>query len=405
MGYRAPRPRDLVVDAIGRANAARTALRELDGGLPDQPLAVTIDRSRGAAVQPSKLDVAAFAVGTRCLIAELADPALAARLAAVLGGADPPAWRGATPFVCVSIGDEAVETARHGHRRAWTDRGGPWLGVGRAGELAIVSTCHLIVDGYGHARITARIAALAGAVTGAGPPVGQTAPALGAVAGGVPLAFTWRELSRPTPRVIPLAYDLGCILHRHAGRRDARFSPTIQIPVARGSKDDPMRLRRRVVSATTSVWFNAGVPEPLAAFEARARGVFAREAADRGLVSRLLAAARAVPVPLSWKRRSISAKRPRWLESFAEVIGGRALLSRIVMDVPTPAIAAVSSPSRMASAGDPMGGCVITIVDDGRHGAITMCGSGFAGTADAAAAFLDELLASAGAGGAIARSR
>jgi hypothetical protein len=153
------------------------------------------------------------------------------------------------------------------------------------------------------------------------------------------------------------------------------------------------------------VWFNAGVPEPLAAFEARARGVFAREAADRGLVSRLLAAARAVPVPLSWKRRSISAKRPRWLESFAEVIGGRALLSRIVMDVPTPAIAAVSSPSRMASAADPMGGCVITIVDDGRHGAITMCGSGFAGTADAAAVFLDELIASAGAGEAIARSR
>jgi hypothetical protein len=35
---------------------------------------------------------------------------------------------------------------------------------------------------------------------------------------------------------------------------------------------------------------------------------------------------------------------------------------------------------------------VITIVDDGRQGAITVCGSGFAGTADAVSDFLDELL-------------
>jgi hypothetical protein len=166
-----------------------------------------------------------------------------------------------------------------------------------------------------------------------------------------------------------------------------------------------MRLRRRIVSATTSVRFEGGVPEPFAAFEARAREVFLREANDRGLVSRLLAAARAVPVPVSWKRKSISAKRPRWLENFAEVIGGRALLSRIAMDSPIPPICAVSSPSRLATDADPVGGCVITIVDDGSHGAITMCGSGFAGTAAAAAAFLDELLASVPASEAVVRSR
>lgn len=408
MGYRAPRPRDLVLDAIHRATAARTALRELDGSLPEQPLAVTIDHSRGAQTRPSTFEVAAFAVGTRCLTARLDDPTLAAQLAAVLGGADPPRWSGATPFVCVSIGDEPLETARHGHRRAWTERGGPWLGLGRAGQLAVVSTCHLIIDGYGHARITARIAALAaptvlaaGAVSGAGHP----APSLGAVAGAVPLAVTWRELPRPTPRLIPLAYELGRILHRHAGRPGAAFSPTIQIPVARGHKDDPMRLRRRIVSATTSVRFDDGVPEPFASFEARVRGVFSREAADRGLVSRLLAAARAVPVPVSWKRKGISAKRPRWLENFAEVIGGRALLSRIAMDVPVPAMCAVSSPSRLASDADPIGGCVITVVDDGSHGAITVCGSGFAGTAATAAAFLDELLAFVPASEAAVRSR
>jgi len=393
MGHRAPRPRDVVSDAIQRAHAARSALRELDGSLPDQPLAVTIEEARGARTRPSALDVAAFAIGDACLVARLDDPTLAAQLAGVLAGGAPSRWSGATPFVCVSIGDEPLETARHGHRRAWTERGGPWLGLGRAGELAVVSTCHLIVDGYGHARLTARLAALA--ATGVGEaPVIPVLPALAAVAGAVPLAITWRELPHPTPRVIPLAYELGRILHRHAGRRAAAFSPTIQIPVARGPKDDPMRLRRRVVSATTSVRFVDGVAEPFAAFEARARGVFTREAADRGLVSRLLAAARAVPVPLSWKRQGISAKRPRWMERFAEVIGGRALLSRIAMDTPVPAMCAVSSPSRLASEADPAGGCVITIVDDGARGAITVCGSGFAGTTASATAFLDELLAS-----------
>jgi hypothetical protein len=411
MGHRAPRPRDVVLDAIHRAHAARTALRELDGGLPDQPLAVTIDNSRGATTRPSQLDVAAFAIGDRCLAARLDDPTLAAQLAGVLAGAAPPRWYGATPFVCVSIGDEPLEAARHGHRRAWTERGGPWLGLGRAADLAVVSTCHLIIDGYGHARIAARIAALAAHAAHAGHGPGEASgashavPALGAVAGAVPLAVTWRELPRPTPRVIPLAYELGCLLHRQAGRRDARFSPTIQIPVARGRKDDPMRLRRRVVSATTSVRFDDGAPEPLASFEARARGVFSREADDRGLVSRLLAAARAVPVPLSWKRKSISAKRPRWLESFAEVIGGRALLSRIAIDSPIPAMCAVSSPSRLATEADPVGGCVITIVDDGSRGAITLCGSGFAGTRAAAAAVLDELLARVTVGEAVVHGR
>ena len=389
MGYRAPRPRDPIADAIARARAARTAVRELDGILPEQPVAVPIAHARGASLEPIALDVAAFAIGDACLVAAIDDPTLAAQLAAMLGGATPARWHGAAPFACVSIGDEPIETARHGHRRAWTERGGPWLGLGRSGDLAVVSTCHLVVDGYGHARITARIAD--GAIDADGP--GRPVPPLRVVADGVPLAIAWRELPRPTPRVIPLAYTLGQILHRHAGRRAAPFSPTIQVPVARGGKDDPMRLRRRVVAATTSVRFADGVPEPYAAFEARVRGVFAREANATGLVSRLLAAARAVPVPLAWKRRSISAKRPRWLDGFAEIIGGRALLSRIAMDAPVPHVCAVSSPSRLASAADPFGGCVITIVDDGARGAITICGSGFVGTPATVTAFLDELLA------------
>ena len=388
MGYRALRLRDPVAEAIARARAARTALRELDGTLPDQPLAVTVDRGTGA-TPPSALDVAAFAVGRHCLVARLDDPALPGELAAVLAGAEPHPWHDAAPFVCVSIGDEPLDTARHGHRRAWTERGGPWLGLGRAGDVAVVSTCHLVVDGYGHARLTARIAEL---VTGEPSANGHTARPLAPVAGAVPLTIEWRTLPSPTPKAIPLAYRLGCLLHRHAGRPEARFSPTFHIPDARGRKDDPMRLRRRIVAATASVRFEAGVPEPFAAFEARMREIILREAAENGLVSRLLAAAQAAPVPLSWKRRSISAKRSRWFDGFAEVIGGRAMLSRIAMDVPIPHLCAASSPSRLATDDDPTGGCVITILDDGTHGAITVAGSGFAGTPAAASQLLDELL-------------
>lgn len=390
MGYAAPAPRDLVSDAMRRALAARTALAELDGTLPEQPLAVTLQGTRGARPTPCSLEVAAFAVGPWCLRARLDAPDLADQLAAMLAGTPPPRWHGPPPFVCVSLGDEPLVTARHGHRRAWSRHGGPWLGLGRAGGLALVSTCHLVVDGYGHARITARIAEL---TASAGSDLSRSgAPPLAAVPAAVPLTIAWRKLPQPTPRLVHLAHRLAGLLHHRAGRPQARFSPTIQVPVARGGKEDPLRLRRRIVSATLSARFTDGQLEPLSSFERRARDIFAREAAAQGLISRLLSAASAVPVPLSWKRRSIGATRPRWLESFAEVIGGRALLSRIALDVPSPALCAVSSPARLASKDDPFGGCVITLVDDGREGMITVGGSGFLANTGDASAFLDELL-------------
>jgi hypothetical protein len=52
----------------------------------------------------------------------------------------------------------------------------------------------------------------------------------------------------------------------------------------------------------------------------------------------------------------------------------------------------VSSPSRYASDGDPLGACVVTVLDDGVRAAITVCGSGIAGSQAGAEAVLDELL-------------
>jgi hypothetical protein len=221
-------------------------------------------------------------------------------------------------------------------------------------------------------------------------PADSSAPTLARIRDAIALSIAWRDVEAPLPRVLPLAYRLGCILQRDYGRRGARFSPTVQVPVALGAKDDPVRLRRRVVAASINVRFDErGEPEPFAAFEARVRDVFAREGASRGLVSRLLAAARGIPAPLAWKRGGIAAKRPAWLEGFADVIGGRALLSRISLEnVAMPRMYAVSSPSRLASVDDPIGGCVISLVDDGVRGAITLSGSG----ALAADAILDELL-------------
>jgi len=63
------------------------------------------------------------------------------------------------------------------------------------------------------------------------------------------------------------------------------------------------------------------------------------------------------------------------------------------MDAAIPPMCAVSSPSRLATDDDPTGGCVITILDDGTRAAITVGGSGFAGTSARAEALLDELLA------------
>jgi hypothetical protein len=189
-------------------------------------------------------------------------------------------------------------------------------------------------------------------------------------------------------RAIRLAYELGVELHRVGGRPDARFSPTVQVPVAPGAVDDPMRMRRRVVPAIVSVRFDGGVAEPFELFAARARAALAREASGDGLASVLLAAARATPAPLAWKRRAVGPTRPRWLEPVARLLGGRGCVSRIVLDVHSPAACAVSSPAQLATPDDPIGGCVLTVVDDGERSAITLCGSGHS----AAPEILDRVL-------------
>lgn len=434
IGLRSPEPADRITDAIVQAHAARAALRELDGQLLDQPLAVTLDRSGSAAARavPSALDVAAFAIGDQVIRARLetdvADEGrLAERLLAAVRGFEspqPPTLvvdpTDRVAFVCVAIGDEALSTARHGHRRAWVDGVGPWLGLGRSGALSVVSTCHMVVDGFGHAWLAAKIFEhharlasrapatredrIAGSATAPTDSEITTSARTGArtfqielpplprVRDVLPLGIAWREIPSPAPRTLHLAYALGRVLHRAAQRPKAKFSPTFQIPVAPGEQDDPDRQLRRVVPSAMSVRFVDGEAEAYEAFEARARSILAREAAGRGLCTRLLAAARAAPLSLAWKRRTMSPERPKWLDRIAEVVGGRASLSRIQIPTPMAPACAVSSPARQATKSDPLGSCVITVIDDGTRASITACGSGLAGTPDDAADLIDVLL-------------
>jgi len=422
-----------IADAIAHAHAARAAIRDLDGQLPTQPLAITLRRrgDAGASVETSGLGAVAFAIGDHTWSCELRaaiddERELAAELIAALDALEQqrpppsgtarlrPLGQGATPFVTISIGDEPSALARHGHRRGWTTADaaggerGPWFGLSRTGELAIVSTCHLAVDGYGHAALTALIGkharGLAPRAAAIVPHHRAHAPPLARVDGGIALGVASRSIAMPSPRAIPLAYALGQLLHRAAGLPSARLSPAFQIPVARlppAHRDaaigrDPIvesaRRRRRVVPAIATLRFAHGAPEPYDVFAQRVRTTLQREAEGRGMISRLLAAARAAPAPLAWKRLALSPVRPRWLDRFADKFGGRACLSRICVETPAPIACAVSAPGRIATRDDPFGGCVITIVDDGRQASITACGSGLAGTDSDAESVISELL-------------
>jgi hypothetical protein len=428
MGYAAPPPADrasALIEGVLAAHAARRALRLLDGELPDQPLATTLDRRGAARTEPSDLRHAAFLLDGAVRVADLGppssaepDPAELRRLVLALatpgagtGASRAPLWplvplseAGDVPFVSVCLDDELPAYLRHSHRRAWRGERGPWLGLGRAGELRAVSTSHFVVDGYGHAWLTATIAAgtaelsrrhrpaLLAALSSQhgllGPPPGRTADAAGLPP---PLGIAYRALPVPSPRITPLAYRFGQILARRLG--SGTRSPTVFIPVAPGDRGDPMRLRRRVLASVVSVRSDARGPEPYEEFAARTARTIAAEADGTGVLATMHRAAANLPLPLRWKRELIGNSRGRWLGELPAALGGRACLSSIRMrECPAPPLIAVSCPVLLPNEADPAGGVVVTIVDDGERAMIAASGAGLAGTDRDAAALLDELL-------------
>lgn len=460
MGYALPPPPDrasALVEAVLSAYAARQAVRALDGELPEQPLATTLDRRGAARSEPNDLRHAAFLLDGQVRLADLGPepaapgldgPALAARLAALVRAlAAPsgsllrrPSASSPVPFACICIDEELRAYLRHSARHAWVDSRGPWLGLGRAGELRAVATSHFAVDGYGHAWLTAAIAeASAGlghryrepllaellslaavpapSASSAsrtlrstlrstlsppllGPPPGRAPrvwPALGDGELPAPLGIATRTLPSPSPRITPLAYRFGQLLARALPATPGAPPPTVFIPIAPGDRSDPLRVRRRVSAVVVSVRpsdSDPARPEPYPQFAARAAAAFAAEASGQGIHGVLHRAAASLPLPLRWKRELIGNYRPRWLGALPAALGGRACLSSIRMsERRLPPLVAVSCPVLLPTALDPIGGCVVTILDDGHQATITASGAGLAGTDAAAAALLDELLA------------
>lgn len=452
MAWEAPPPPDRVtalVEAVLAVVAARQSLIALDGELPEQPLCTTLDRRVECRSVPSELRHAAFVLDGATWIAELspelcelcergelsriASPLLP--LAALVSALAEPlasplllplATSPHVPFVTACLDGETPELLRHTHRHGWLGERGPWLGLGRAGQLRAVTTSHFAVDGYGHAWLTAGIAsrsdellarhgaALRAAVLAAhpelsarllGPDPGQTvrlSPPSRLAELPAPLGLAWRVLpsGTPAPRAIPLAYRFAQLLARKvpalgpaAGR-----SPTIGLPIAPGDKHDPLRLRRRVGAAVIAVRYEGGQPEPFDEFAARAAATIAAEAAGSGMLATLRRATANLPLPLRWKRQVIggsSGGRSRWMMGdLPAALGGRGCLSVIrLREWTSPPLVAVSSPAILAGLGEPIGSAVVTLVDDGERAMITASGSGIAGDRASAAALLDELLA------------
>jgi hypothetical protein len=379
-----------VARAVARARAAAAALARLDGQFPDQPLRCSLRWRRGWLVrEPATLDRATFLTPRGAWVGDLSDPARLRRELAAACVGPPLVPPGEATAVGVSLVDHRIATARHLHRLMWADGRGPWLGLGQAEGLEVVTTCHFVVDGYGHGRIASETFAALDRDDGSagGPPVAWPAPE---VEGAEGLGFAAARV--PAPSTSRAGYALGRALLSHFGNGTS-FSPTFQIPVAPGAKDDPERRRRRVLFALASVRLDAERPEPYAAFARRLAAIAAREADGRGVLTRILRATTRAPLPAALRRRMLTSNGETSPHvPPIEVLAGRGSLSAIrypADERPAAPLYAVSSPALSAPAHDPRGAVVLTLIHHGEEATATLCGNGIAGSPAGARAFLD----------------
>ncbi len=384
-------------DAVARAVAARDALRALDGALPGQPLAVHVARTPDAHVVGNPLTHAAFVIGRQIAVAPLDGDRATLVAALVALAADrwvaPLAPPGAAPPALVAwVSDGAWPDARHSHRAAWTAAGGPWLGIARAGSRVVLSTTHFVVDGYGHAWLAATVAATLATAAPIAPADGRGVPPAEVALPVVPLALAVRTLDGAGVGAGRLAYALGAALLARDPR--ARWSPSIQVPVAAGVGDTSAP--HRVTPALVRVARAGDRLESYDVFASRYRAAVARERAQAGLVSRVLAAAHALPMPRAWKRGVAGAPvRPRWLAPITELLAGRAGASvlRLPAAWAAPGLIAASSPAVGASAADPRGAWLATVVQGGAQAVLTVGGTGTLGDGGALGEVADRLAA------------
>ena len=311
--------------------------------------------------------------------------------------------------VVVSLLPQRIPDARHLHRSAWSRGGGPWLGVGFAEELDVVSTCHLGVDGFGHALLTDGICSR----------IADQAPALAqrlraaddrwCVAHGDaaydssapdPLGFATRELPDGAGRFAEQAYAMGRALGRFFGfdrGRESeslpRFSPTFQVPVAPATcRGELLRdadvfhgllsVRMRQGSFESFESFAARLPEWNRARAARRRRAYPNRVGDRRLGAATGSEATVAAQPQGAEPHLASGRgslRPRAIIELA-LSGRRAALGTGLCGVGAGLVA-----ERRRS---PRRGCM-TLIHHQAGCTVSALGSGLASTSAGAEAFLE----------------
>jgi hypothetical protein len=333
-------------EAMRRARAAWAAIERLDGTLPGQPLRVALQRRdgwlRAEPLGPGRPVVIETAQGLRYADLQGEKPQLDTRPIAAP--------------ILVSMIPQRLGDGRHLHRRAWGDAPAPWLGIGDAEGHGIVTTCHLAVDGYGHAQLTRAIF----------PDPDPSRPSVSA-----PGELDFAGAVMPRVSFVAAAHALGLALTEVHGARGDR-SPSFQIPFVPGDRADRSRLRGRVSFTLASLRHG----EDRETFGARLRAQLDREAREAGLLTRILAATVYAPFPESVRRRLLAGNRePSPHLPPTEALAGRASLAYLRFpdeDRAAAPLYAESSPPVW----DRAGSVSMTLVDHGAQTTASIAASG-----------------------------
>ncbi len=285
----------------------------------------------------------------------------------------------------VEVTSVPLERAWHLHRRMGLE--GPWLGCSRvsAPALDLLSTRHLVVDGFGHTRIfnawRASVKALEtpDADLPELPPLGHSAdPRV------PPVGFLPMELDANGLGFSALAYAFGLALQTAQG---ARQGPTFQVPCIPDRDPEPASDWRssRITAVLAAVRSNAqGHPEPLERFEARLKADLAAEDGLTGLASDGMRKLGRVPLPPALKAflQTIVDQAAASVPGPPAYLMGSGLFSYIKMardeDSGEPRWAASwPPPYRTMNLGP--GGIACTVIEQGGRRSVGIAGSGASG--------------------------
>lgn len=397
MAAPADRSGNSLLDAAARARALAEVLHDLRDRFCDQPLLVGVHVRGGLAVRrplptglgPPDIGILHGDRYARVRAAGRPIPELAGEIERRLSAASPGSpGRVGVPAV-VAVGAVPLERAWHLHRQMGLE--GPWMGCSRVAgqDWDLLSTRHLVVDGFGHTRIFNAWRDRMRDWKGGGDPLSPGRLDHPANPRVPPLCFAALEQASNGLGFSVMAYAFGRALWT------LRREPTFLVPCVPNREPDPMIdwRSRRITAVLAAVRANArGNPEPLEPFEARLRADLASEDGLNGLASDGMRKLGRLPVPPRVKaflRRMIDFAAGRLPGPTAHLMGS-GLFSYIKMARDESSgeprwAASWPPPYRMTDLG--AGGIACTVIEQAGRRSI-----GIAGSCDAASfrRFLDR---------------